>query len=50
MKIKKFKIKILRFFNYSGKVPSWAKDTDKKYVNWYLTRYGYKNKKNFAKF
>ena len=52
MKIKKIQNKnTFRFFNYKWKkVPSWAKDTDKKYVNWYLTRYGYKNKKNFAKF
>ena len=52
MKIKKIQNKnTFRFFNYKWKkVPTWAKDTDKRYVEWYLKRYGYKNKKNFTKF
>ena len=52
MKIKKIQNKnTFRFFNYKWKkVPTWAKDTDKRYVEWYLKRYGYKNKKILQNF
>ena len=40
-----------RFFNYKWKkVPTWAIVTEKKYVNWYIKRYKYKNKANLKKF
>ena len=52
MKIIKIQNKnTFRFFNYKWKkVPDWASKTEKKYVNWYLQRYKYKNLKNLKKF
>ena len=52
MKIVKIQNKnTFRFFNYKWKkVPDWASKTEKKYVNWYLQRYKYKNLKNLKKF
>ncbi|MDB2708848.1 class I SAM-dependent methyltransferase [Candidatus Pelagibacter bacterium] len=40
-----------RFFNYKWKkVPTWAIKTENKYIDWYLKRYGYKNKKKLKTF
>ena len=52
MEIKKIQNKnTFRFFNYKWKkVPTWASQTEKKYVNWYLQRYKYKNLINLKKF
>ena len=52
MKIKKIQNKnTFRFFDYKWKkVPSWSKQTEKKYIKWYLQRFRYKNIKNFKKF
>ena len=39
------------FFDYKWqKVPTWAKDTEKMYRNWYLQRYGYKTLERLKKF
>jgi|TARA_B110000259_G_scaffold186732_1_gene238708 SAM-dependent methyltransferase len=52
MEIKKIQNKnTFRFFNYKWKkVPTWASQTEKKYVNWYLQRYKYKSLKNLKAF
>ena len=52
MEIKKIQNKnTFRFFNYKWKkVPTWASQTEKKYVNWYLQRYKYKSLINLKKF
>ena len=51
MKIKKIQNKnTFRFFNYKWKKYQIGQKIQIRNINWYLTRYGYKNKKNFAKF
>lgn len=39
------------FFNYKWKrVPTWARDTEEMYRQWYLTRYGYKTTRGLKQF
>jgi SAM-dependent methyltransferase len=40
-----------KFFDYKWKrVPQWARQTEKMYIDWYLTRYGYRTRPGLARF